>query len=121
MMLAPFLILLSAWLSRSTRNDAAPDRVAKQRGGLVIPWFAVGFVAVAGLNSLALLPPSVVSQVIDIDGALLAMAMAGLGLSTHLSAVRKAGMKPLALAALLFVWLTCGGLAINTGLTALLH
>jgi len=49
------------------------------------------------------------------------MAMAGLGLSTHLSAVRKAGIKPLALAALLFAWLTCGGLAINAGLTTLLH
>jgi uncharacterized integral membrane protein (TIGR00698 family) len=111
MMLAPFLILLSAWLSRSTRYDAASDRVAQrgaatQRGGMVIPWFALGFVAVAGLNSLAVLPPAIVSLVIDIDGALLAMAMAGLGLTTHMSAVRKAGIKPLALAALLFVWLT---------------
>jgi uncharacterized integral membrane protein (TIGR00698 family) len=126
MMLAPFLILLSVWMSRSTRYDAASDRVAqcgaaKQCGGFVVPWFALGFIAVAGLNSLALLPPAIVSQVIDIDGALLAMAMAGLGLSTHISAIRKAGMKPLALAALLFVWLTCGGLVINTGLTTLLH
>ena len=87
----------------------------------MVPWFALAFIAVAGLNSLALLPPAIVSQVIDIDGALLAMAMAGLGLSTHISAIRKAGMKPLALAALLFVWLTCGGLVINTGLTTLLH
>jgi len=76
---------------------------------------------VAGLKSLAWLPPAVVSHVIDIDGALLAMAMAGLGLSTRLSAVRKAGMKPLALAALLFVWLTCGGLVTNIGFTTLFH
>jgi len=126
MMLAPFLIALSAWLSRPTWHAAASGRVeqrdaTQQRGGLVVPWFAVLFVAVTGLNSLALLPPPVVSQVLEIDGALLAMAMAGLGLSTHLSAVRKAGIKPLALAALLFAWLTCGGLAINAGLTTLLH
>jgi uncharacterized membrane protein YadS len=49
------------------------------------------------------------------------MAMAGLGLSTHVSAVRKAGIKPLALAAVLFAWLIFGGLAINTGVTALLN
>jgi uncharacterized membrane protein YadS len=75
---------------------------------------------VAGLNSFAVLPPAVVSRITSIDGALLAMAMAGLGLSTHVSAVRKAGFKPLALAAVLFAWLIFGGLAINTGVTALL-
>jgi len=125
MMLAPFLIILSAWLSRPSREDGASDRTehhrdAKQGGGLVIPWFAFGFVAVAGLNSFAVLPPAVVSRITSIDGALLAMAMAGLGLSTHVSAVRKAGFKPLALAAVLFAWLIFGGLAINTGVTALL-
>jgi uncharacterized integral membrane protein (TIGR00698 family) len=126
MMLAPFLIILSAWLMRSSRHENASERTdrrsdAKPGGGLVIPWFAFGFVAVAGLNSLDLLAPAVVSQVTRIDGALLAMAMAGLGLSTRVSAVRKAGIKPLALAAVLFAWLIVGGFAINAGVTALLN
>jgi uncharacterized integral membrane protein (TIGR00698 family) len=119
MMLAPFLIILSAWLARSDHTGHRGN--ARQGGGLVIPWFALGFVAVAGLNSLALLPPAVVSQVTRIDGVLLAMAMAGLGLSTHVSAVRKAGIKPLALAAVLFAWLVFGGLAINAGVAGLLN
>ena len=126
MMLAPFLVILSAWLSRSGANQADAVEVdgkgkAAQRGGIVIPWFALGFVAIAGLNSLALLPIPVVTQVIDIDTVLLAMAMAGLGLTTHFSAIRKAGMKPLALAAVLFVWLVCGGFAVNAGITALMN
>lgn len=126
MMLAPFLIILSAYLSRSSAKDAdaadgTDEANASPRGGIVIPWFALGFVAVAGLNSLALLPHAVVTQVIDIDTVLLAMAMAGLGLTTHVSAIRKAGIKPLALAAVLFVWLVCGGFAINAGITALLN
>jgi uncharacterized integral membrane protein (TIGR00698 family) len=55
MMLAPFLIILSAWLSRYPKqDDAYPDGEqaggALARGGIVIPWFALGFVAVAGLN-----------------------------------------------------------------------
>jgi uncharacterized integral membrane protein (TIGR00698 family) len=123
MMLAPFLVILSAWLSRPSQRDDASERstAASKGGGIVIPWFALGFVAVAGLNSLAILPPALVTQITSIDGALLAMAMAGLGLTTHVSAVRKAGMKPLALAAVLFVWLIFGGLAINAGVTALLN
>jgi uncharacterized integral membrane protein (TIGR00698 family) len=110
MMLAPFLIALSAYLSRS-REDRTAQTDATARGGsekpgrIVIPWFALGFVAVAGLNSLALLPKPVVSAAIELDTVLLAMAMAALGLTTHVSAIRKAGIRPLALAALLFVWL----------------
>lgn len=43
---------------------------------ITIPWFAVGFVLVAGLNSLVSLPPALVSHVNDLDTFLLAMAMA---------------------------------------------
>ena len=121
MMLAPFLIILSAYLSRSkdTSELAATGAAPQKPGRIVIPWFALGFVAVAGLNSLALLPKSVVSAVTDMDTVMLAMAMAALGLTTHISAIRNAGIKPLALAALLFAWLIGGGIAINAGVTAL--
>ena len=124
MMLAPFLIVLSAYISRSKEDGAAhvtpnADDARHKLGRIVIPWFALGFVAVAGLNSLALLPKPVVSTVIDIDTVLLAMAMAALGLTTHVSAIRNAGIKPLALAALLFAWLIGGGLAINAGVASL--
>ncbi len=114
MMLAPFLIGLSAYLSRhpEERADAAGvERAAK--GPIVIPWFALGFVMVAGINSLALLPKAVVATALDVDTLLLAMAMAALGLTTHFSAIRAAGIKPLALAAVLFGWLVAGGFAIN--------
>jgi uncharacterized membrane protein YadS len=74
---------------------------------------------VAGLNSLALLPHPFVSAAIDVDTLILATAMAALGVSTQVSAIRAAGIKPLGLAALLFGWLIFGGFAINTGVSAL--
>ena len=125
MMLAPFLLGLSAWIARNpgtrpAEADEADEADAPARGGIVVPWFALGFVLVAGIHSLGVLPTPFVTVANDVDTALLAMAMAGLGLTTHFSAIRKAGMKPLALAAVLFAWLLCGGLAINLGLTALL-
>jgi len=116
MMLAPFLVLLSTYLART----GSPDEGAGDRSrGIVIPWFAFGFIAVAGLNSLSILPAGVVSAAVGADTVLLAMAMAALGLTTHASAIRSAGVRPLALAALLFVWLIVGGFLINAGVAKL--
>jgi len=44
---------------------------------------------------------------------LLAMAMAALGLRTHVGEIRRAGLRPLLLAATLFVFLVLGGYAVN--------
>ncbi len=130
MMLAPFLIILSAILARTHAAEAAHDAQGAQGGQaahggaqhgrrIVIPWFAVLFVAVAGINSLHVLPHAAVAAAIDLDLGLLATAMAALGITTHVSAIRTAGIKPLALAALLFAWLIGGGLAINSLVTRL--
>jgi uncharacterized membrane protein YadS len=54
-----------------------------------------------------------VAALTTIDTVLLAMAMAALGLATHISSIRKAGIKPLLLALILFVWLVVGGALIN--------
>ncbi len=118
MMLAPFLVLLSAYLSRHSEEGAAPASGPQSWRG-VIPWFALGFIAVAGFNSMAVLPHALVSTAIDADTLILATAMAALGVSTQVSAIRAAGIKPLALAALLFGWLIFGGFAINAGVSAL--
>jgi uncharacterized integral membrane protein (TIGR00698 family) len=133
MMLAPFLIMLSAYSSRTPANhdaaptgDTAPTGDAAPRGAspggrrIAVPWFALGFVAVAGLNSLAILPHAVVATAVNLDTGLLAMAMAALGVTTHVSAIRTAGIKPLALATLLFTWLVFGGAAINAGISVML-
>ena len=104
MMLAPFLMALSACLCRG---------VSSTKKRIVIPWFAVGFVGVAAFNSFDLLPHAVVATAVSIDTVLLAMAMAALGLTTHVSAIRTAGLKPLGLAAFLFGWLLMGGFLIN--------
>jgi uncharacterized integral membrane protein (TIGR00698 family) len=113
MMLAPFLIGLSGWLTRANavKEPAASETDAPRK--LAIPWFAFAFVAVIVFNSLAVLPQSVVADAVNVDTFLLAMAMGALGLTTHLSAIRRAGVKPLLLGTLLFVWLVAGGALIN--------
>jgi uncharacterized membrane protein YadS len=63
-----------------------------------------------------LLPRPFIEAAVQVDTLVLAMAMAALGLGTRWSAIRAAGAKPLALAALLFGWLMCGGSAINVAI-----
>jgi uncharacterized integral membrane protein (TIGR00698 family) len=114
MMLAPFLLLLSALVARrATANGAANDRARR----IVIPWFAFLFVAVivlrSALHSFLPLPASLVRGISSIDDIFLAMAMAALGFMTRIAAVRRAGPRCLILAAILFAWLTIGGATIN--------
>jgi uncharacterized integral membrane protein (TIGR00698 family) len=113
MMLAPFLVILS---SRVGQADAAGG--SKRR--ITIPWFAVLFIVAAGVNSLHLLPAGLVSAILQADTVLLAMAMAALGLRTHVGAVKQAGAKPILLASILFLFLMTGGYLINRFITALI-
>ncbi len=110
MMLAPFLIILSAFLSRKAAKNSGSQA---QKSKITIPWFAVIFILVAAFNSFNLLPQALVQQIITLDTILLAMAMVALGLTTHVSAIRQAGIKPLLMALILFIWLIVGGLLIN--------
>lgn len=114
MMLAPFLIFLAARVKQLAPAGSA------QTGKITIPWFAVLFILVAVFNSFHLLPAALVQALITLDTVLLAMAMAALGLTTHVSALKKAGAKPLVMALILFIWLIVGGGAINLAVHQLL-
>jgi len=114
MMLAPFLVALSAWAGRP-----GATATGRPRPPITIPWFAFGFVALAGLRSLDVLPAATLAIADDACLALLAVAMAALGLTTRLSAMKAAGLAPLGLGATLAAWLVLGGAAINLGVAAL--
>lgn len=111
MMLAPFLVILSIWLARRSASAQTADAAqgAQTKPKITIPWFAFGFMAVAGFNSLNLLPAPWVTVLIDLDTILLTMAMTALGLTTHFKAIREAGIKPLLLGFILLLWLIMAG------------
>lgn len=103
MMMAPFLILLSFYLVKS---KSTPEQGKRK---ITIPWFAIWFIVMTGVNSLNLLPAIVVSNINALDNFLLTMAMTALGMETNLAKFKGIGFKPFYLAAILFLWLTLGG------------
>ncbi|EOX6847361.1 YeiH family protein [Klebsiella quasipneumoniae] len=114
MMLAPFLLFLAARVKLLTPAGNG------EKSKITIPWFAIMFILVAVFNSFHLLPKAVVDMLVTLDTVLLAMAMAALGVTTHVSALKKAGAKPLLMALMLFVWLIVGGGAINVAIHSLM-
>ncbi len=105
MLLAPFLIILSFWLSKKATT--------KEKQKITIPWFAVWFIIVAGFNSLALLPTSLIQNINTLDTFALTMAMSALGMQTNFKKFKQAGLKPIYLASILFIWLVFGGFYIT--------
>ena len=126
MMLGPFLLVLSMYFiyqdRRQLRHQESEGAVGKSGFSLAssgLPWFAFLFIVVIGLNSTGFAPKQMTQALVAVDNFLLAAAMAALGITTHFSAIKKAGLKPLFLASILFLWLVIGGGLINIIATAL--
>lgn len=116
MMLAPFLIALSAYVSIFAAPDNSESKSFESKEKSFIkffPVFAVFFLIAIGINSTGVISLTIQNALVTFDNFILALAMGALGLTTHLSAIAKAGIKPLQLAAILFVWLLAGGGLIN--------
>ncbi len=147
-LLAPYLIILGAVLSfRGRKNNGArrseePSLSAGSpapsggssslsaaspslSGGrkITIPWFAIWFLVVIGINSLITwfsirggfqsTYGSVIKTINSLDTFGLTMAMTALGTQASFDKFRQAGIKPFLLALILFIWLLAGGYAIN--------
>ena len=85
-MLAPMVILLGL---RGTRKG----------GAAAMPWFVLGFVALAILNSLVTIPPEVKAPLATVTTFLLSMALAAMGLETDVRKLKAKGLRPLILGA----------------------
>ncbi|MDI6023429.1 putative sulfate exporter family transporter [Leucobacter sp. UT-8R-CII-1-4] len=102
------------------RSAGAQKFTLKRIFGLV-PWFLIGFLVVAAISSTGIIAPRITEAATQTSVFLVAMALAGIGLSTDLGAIRSAGLKPLMLGGILsvLVALTTIGTMFATGHLAL--
>jgi uncharacterized membrane protein YadS len=95
-------------------SPAAP-RMSPRRAVKLVPWFLIGFVLVAAVNSCGVIPADAHATIGHASVFLVAVALSAIGLSANVAALRKAGARPLVLGALL--WITVA--AASLGLQAL--
>ena len=107
MMLAPLLVILSFYLAKKHATHGTGTTLRD----IPIPYFVFGFIAMVGVNSLNFIPQNIVSGINYIDGFLLTVAMAAMGIETNINKIKGVGMKPIYAAALIFAFLLIGGIA----------
>ena len=113
MLLVPFLLLLGLALRERASGKSGKAENKQPAAALPIPWFALMFVAMAGVNSLQILPVWLVDGLRLLGMLLLTAAMASLGIDTRWSRMRKAGPRPLLLGGGLFLHLIVIGGLVN--------
>ena len=119
MMLAPFLLILSFALTKGSSDNGKKPSFMNRVQQVKVPWFAFIFIAIVLLHTWVPMTASFERSMVMLDDVLLTMAMFALGLTTHLSAIKQAGVKPLILGAIMFTWLIVGGGLINIGIASL--
>ena len=119
MMLAPFLLILSFALTKGSSDNGKKPSFMNRVQQVKVPWFAFIFIAIVLLHTWVPMTASFERSMVMLDDVLLTMAMFALGLTTHLGAIKQAGVKPLILGAIMFAWLIIGGGLINIGISLL--
>jgi len=126
MLLVPVLLAVGMWVNRAPRGAAqhatgamGPAAHRKPRK-LAVPWFALGFLACVGANSVHLLPQAATHTLNLLDTFALTMAMTALGIETRIAQIREAGPRALTTGLILYLWLFFGGLGITWAVERLL-
>ncbi|WP_255247177.1 YeiH family protein [Sphingopyxis sp. GW247-27LB] len=90
-LLAPMLMLVGLWLGRSGVTEAAKTRIP-----LRLPWFILGFLALAAINSLAPLPKPVQDGSATAAQALLLLAIVATAMKARLHLLLDQGWRSFA-------------------------
>jgi uncharacterized integral membrane protein (TIGR00698 family) len=92
----------------ATQARISPVRVLR-----LIPWFLIGFVLAAAVNSAGVIPSGAHAPLQHASVFLVAVALSAIGLSTDVAALRKAGHRPLLLGAVLWITVATASLALQ--------
>ena len=83
---------VSLRLKRKEISDASYQKVNILR---LFPWFILGFLALAAVNSMGMIPANVSSVAKDISKFLMVTALAAIGLNTSFKDMKKSGINPM--------------------------
>jgi uncharacterized integral membrane protein (TIGR00698 family) len=107
-LLVPALLIVGVWIRRQRRAEGGQHASAP----IPVPWFAIGFLVLACVNSLNVIPADWLVAARRLDVFALTMAMTALGMETRFAQIRKAGLRVLGLGLVIYAWLLLGGYAL---------
>lgn len=103
--LLPLGLLLGLVVARRGRRTGAASSGGGSGSRIVVPWFVVGFAAVAVFDALGWVPVALADALRQLCTFAMTLAMAALGLKSSLRDVLRGGSKPLVAAGLLTAWI----------------
>jgi uncharacterized integral membrane protein (TIGR00698 family) len=117
LMIIPICLGLSALVARRQGGDAHAGLAAVEtvagRVLRLVPWFLIGFLLVAGANSVGLVPAVAHAPMQHVSVFLITVALAAIGMSTDIAGLRRAGTRPLLLGGILWVVVTGSSLLLQ--------
>jgi uncharacterized integral membrane protein (TIGR00698 family) len=108
LMIIPIVLVLAALTGRHGATTARKRPVLR-----LVPWFLVGFLVMAALDSTGAVPAGADAPIATVSTFLISTALAGIGLSTDVRALRRTGHRPLLLGAILWVTVTVVSLGVQ--------
>jgi uncharacterized integral membrane protein (TIGR00698 family) len=111
MMLAPLVVAVDLLSRRGSRGEIDGEGTATSPRSPAIPWFVVGFIAAAAVNSVVTIPAEIKSNLMWMTTFLLTVALAAMGMQTDLVKLRRKGLRPALLGALASLFIAIFSLA----------
>jgi uncharacterized integral membrane protein (TIGR00698 family) len=113
-LMVPVIFAVGMWFAgRDSRSaDAAERRSWLKSGRKAVPTFLLGFLALALVNSIGLIPDELATTLTRISQVFIVMALVGVGLSTKISALRQTGPAPFLMGLAVAVMLSIVSLAL---------
>ena len=101
-LLVPLAVVVGlAYARKGDTGGASGARGPLARAARVTPWFVLGFLAMAALNSAGAIPHAAARPLSTLAGFLIVMVLGAVGLSVDLRAMRRLGARPLLVGLLL--------------------
>ena len=96
LMIIPITLILALWRTRKIKaqGEAAASGYSIAK---IFPWFVIGFLLTAIINSTGVLPETAASFFNDLGKFGIMVAMAGIGLNTNLKSLFQNGLRPILL------------------------
>ena len=93
LMIVPITLVLAVYTTRKTMNEESSNYSIKK----IFPWFVLGFVMAAIVNTFVPLPQGLPETLVMIGKFMIVMAMTAIGLNTNLKKLLTNGLKPICL------------------------